>query len=188
MKRFTLTDLIDKKNLLAWLNADGKPPTAMVRSDADRARGLGYGWENKVQKPVTNEETLDAWWSDYRAALRADFEKSALNTHKPQTHKQFIADCLRSLGIKGFGTVAERVQRAVAFRPDIYRDAASVKAEKAAEAARLKTFWEEKLAEGRARRAAEDAVLKESEDARAVWHADLMNQTSAASGTGNNAA
>jgi hypothetical protein len=140
MQRFTLTDFaLNKKTLLAWLNQDGDPPTAMVPCAANGSPYRGhsfYGWARKTAKPVTDIETLDVWWSDYRAALCADFQKSPLNKHKPYTDKRFMTDCLASLGIRG-GTVEQRRARAVAARPDLYTDAATVKAAAAAEAARV---------------------------------------------------
>jgi hypothetical protein len=140
MQRFTLTDFaLDKNNLLAWLNQDGNPPTAMVPCAANgspyRSHSF-YGWGKKVAKPVTDLETLDVWWNDYRAALYADFQKSPLNKHKPYSDRRFMTDCLASLGIRG-GTVEARRARAVAARPDLYTDATTVKAAAAAEAARV---------------------------------------------------
>lgn len=57
--RFTLSDFArDKNTLLAWLNHDGKPPTALVPKAADghrHGRGISgfYSWATKVTKAVT---------------------------------------------------------------------------------------------------------------------------------------
>ena len=137
MKRFTLPDLIDKKNLIAWLSYDGEPPTVTVRTGSDYVHGRGI-CPTMETKPVADEETLAKWWSDHRHALALEWSKSTMNTNKPQTRTQWIAECLRFVGIKGFGTVAQRVQRAIAFRPDLYKDAKTVEAEEDAQIAALK--------------------------------------------------
>lgn len=120
--RFAITDFTDKQKLLAWLNYDANPPKASVRINS-----CGYGTRayqpSKIEvKPVTDETTLEIWWSDYRDKLLNDWQKSALNPYKPQTYKQFLADCLRSLGIKG-GTVKDRIKKAIAAHPDFYSQA-----------------------------------------------------------------
>jgi len=129
MNRFTLTDLLDKKKMLQWLNQGGDPPMALVRTAASGRRFSSFGaGARKEPKPVTDTQTLDVWWSDYRAELSAAFMKSAHNLHKQQTHTQFLAECLSSLGIKG-GTVKNRIERAKIARPDLYaNDAASAAA------------------------------------------------------------
>ena len=62
---------------------------------------------------------LEIWWSGYRANRAMEWQKSPANPYKPQTFKQFLADCLRSLGIKG-GTVEERIKKAIATHPALY--------------------------------------------------------------------
>lgn len=119
----TVSDLaLDKKNMIAWLNYDGAPPTVQVRTSKPSTARHGYGsyaWETRA---VIDAETLEIWWKELRNDLESEFSKSPHNHHKPQTHTQFLAWCLSSIGIKG-GTVADRVQRAKASRPDIYCDA-----------------------------------------------------------------
>ncbi len=115
-------------------------------------------------------DTVSIWWNAHRRALSIEFAKSAFNQHKPQTEKQWLAECLKAIGIKGFGTIAERVQRAIAFRPDLYKDAKSVRAEDEAEAARIKAL--------RSQMTADRAVtVKVAEELRANPHADLMQAT-----------
>jgi hypothetical protein len=136
MQRFTLPDLVNKKNLIAWLAYDGSPPMVPVTIPAAKQYGMGVKSHTRIV-PVDSEETLAIWWSAHRRALSIEYARSPFNQHKPQTHTQWIAECLKAVGIKGFGTVAQRVQRAIAFRPDLYKDAKTVKAEEAAEAARI---------------------------------------------------
>lgn len=90
MKRFTLTDLTDKKNLIEWLNYDGNPPMVDMptgNSPWRNSRFIGYGTE---RKPVADEETLDRWWSNHRQWLALEWSKSPHNAHKPQTCTQFL--------------------------------------------------------------------------------------------------
>jgi sugar lactone lactonase YvrE len=117
--RFLLTDFTDKKKLLEWLNYDGNPPKAAVRVGASGYGTRVYQASRIEEKPVTDESTLEIWWSDYRANRAVEWQKSPANPYKPQTHKQFLADCLRSLGIKG-GTVEERIKKAIATHPALY--------------------------------------------------------------------
>jgi hypothetical protein len=164
MPRFTLSDLIDKENLIAWLNQDGNPPTVSVMVHVPGSSR--YGPHGKIEtQPVTDLDTLGLWWSGYRSSLATAFLKPADNRHKAQTHGQFIAWCLGEVGIRSGGTVAERVQRAVAARPDLYTDAATVKARNEADAAQRRPEWEAKLAEGRVKDEADRAALRAAEEA-----------------------
>jgi hypothetical protein len=118
----TISDLLDKQKMIAWLAHDGKPPTVAVETAASRQR---WGYRSSVAarsevKPVADEETLDLWWRRYRDDLTADWIKSPANPHKPQTWTQFVGDCLRAIGIKG-GKVQDRVKKAVAAFPEIYQ-------------------------------------------------------------------
>lgn len=150
--RYTLSDLTDKRKLIAWLNADGKPPLVKVAVKNEEASTSRYGYGASYHnyhtetRPVSDEDTLSIWWNDHRNALALEWSKSALNTTKPQTHKQFIAECLRSIGIKGFGTVEERVKRACALRPDLYVSAESVQAREEAERIANKQAQKERIA------------------------------------------
>ncbi len=131
--RVTVSDLLDPQTMLAWLNADGKPPTVSVLYGArSSSRWHGSAYQTKA---VTDEETLAKWWREHRHQNALEWLKSRLNQHKPQTEGQFMSDCLKACGIKAGGTVKERVQRAILMRPDRYTDAATVKAREAAEEA-----------------------------------------------------
>lgn len=124
--QFVLTDFTDKTKLLEWLNHDGNPPKALVtvETPGSRYRFTGYQPVKKHETPVTDEDTLDTWWRDYRASLAMDWQKSPANPYKPKTHKQFLADCLRFLGIK-CGTVEQRIKTAIATHPDLYTQSVS---------------------------------------------------------------
>jgi hypothetical protein len=118
--RFNLSELTnDKKKLLEWLNYDGNPPTVMVETAGSRARwGMrGSYASKKEEKKVIDEATLDDWWTEHRQHLSNEWAK--VTPYKQQTHKQFLAECVRSMGIKG-GTVEERIKKAIASRPDLY--------------------------------------------------------------------
>ncbi len=171
MKRITLPDLIDPTNLIAWLAYDGKPPTVEVFIPASRQYGMGYKGTRETHA-VVDADTVSIWWNALSGSFcRSSSRSLRLNQHKPQTEKQWLAECLKAIGIKGFGTIAERVQRiAIAFRPDLYKDAKSVRAEDEAEAAH-------RSANDPAMTADRAVTVKVAEELRANPHADLMQAT-----------
>jgi hypothetical protein len=60
--------------------------------------------------------------------LAWDWQKSAQNPYKAKTHKQFLADCVASLGIKRKGSLGERIKQALLTRPDLYTKNARTRA------------------------------------------------------------
>ena len=110
IKGLTLADLwAEKQRLIAWLGADGHPPTVFVETVESR-RCCG---KNKEERPVVDGETFDAWWAEWRDANAQAWRKSALNRFKPQTPGQWLSECLSlGLGIKG-GTLEDRIARAI---------------------------------------------------------------------------
>ena len=121
--RLTLTDLLSPATMIAWLNDQEHPPTVQVTTSASYHRWSSsrYGGSKTETKSVSDAETLEVCWKNYRQMLATDWSKSALNPLKPKTHKQEVAEWLSSMGIKG-GSVAERIKRAKALRPDLYSD------------------------------------------------------------------
>ncbi len=120
---FTLRDLAKPENMLAWLNADGKPPTVYVETVASRARWYG-ATKQKEAKPVADKETLDLWWTEYRNELRTQWDKHPMNHMKRKTLGQLLAECFsKALGIKK-GSIAERRKAAIAMFPEMYQPAA----------------------------------------------------------------
>ncbi len=109
---FTLSDLVDKDMLVAWL---GKPTTI-------------------------NAENVGGWWRNYRDALSEDWSKTTDYRRIYQTRGQWMDECLKATGIKAGGTRKDRLQRAIAKRPDLYINAAEAKriAEEEEEADRQK--------------------------------------------------
>ena len=155
LPRFTMSDLaLDKKNMIAWLNYDGNPPTVEVPGEVINRNGFWTGRGPTVTKPVTDIESLDQWWKDYRAELAADLSRKPFCELKPQTHTQFLAECLKELGVKRGGTIYQRVQHAVASRPDLYVGAAEVKAAEAKRQAEILAAWKADHAEMEERHAA----------------------------------
>jgi len=138
-RRYNLSDLADFDNLANWLAQDGNPPRVQIETAASRLRwgATRYGGSRYETRTVSDAETAREWWSAYRRDLALEWAKSKLNTCKWQTHTQFIDECLRACGIKRGGTVAERVKRAIAARPDVYTDAETVRAREEAEHAEL---------------------------------------------------
>lgn len=112
--RFTLADLQDNRKLVKWLGLDGNAPTVSMPISRYRP------WAGHTVKEVADESTAEQWWNDYRETLALDWRKSKDNPYKPQTHAQFIDECLRAIGIKRGGTVKERIERAKIRFPDIY--------------------------------------------------------------------
>ena len=121
----TLRDLHASTQIfIEWLAHDGNPPMAMMPTTkrspfGSYGRGPSYVFGRREPRPVTDTETLAEWWDEYRQSLSKEWSRSAHNKHKAQTHTQFLAECLSSIGVRG-GTVRERVARAIAVRPDLY--------------------------------------------------------------------
>jgi hypothetical protein len=114
---FKLTDFTDPQKFLEWLNYDGKPPTTVIGRWNSLVR-RGY---TTTVRAVTDPETLESWWRSHRQANLEAWQKSKDNPYKPlTTHSQYIAECLRFLGFKT-DSVASRLEKAIASRPDIYQ-------------------------------------------------------------------
>ncbi len=65
-------------------------------------------------------ESIERKWREYRQQLFEDWQRSALNPHKPQTHGNFVRECAReAFGVKG-RTREEVVAACLAARPDLY--------------------------------------------------------------------
>jgi hypothetical protein len=102
-KTFTLSDLVDKDMLAAWLGLDGN-------------------------SPIVKSEDVGGWWRNYRESLSEDWSKTADYRKIYQTRGQWMDECLKATGIKAGGTRKDRLQRAIAKRPDLYINAATLKA------------------------------------------------------------
>lgn len=121
--RFDLSELNNNPaKMIEWLGYDGNVPTVTISKDATYRRGYGYGHHEYETLPVTDTRTLAAFISAYRDELRDAWAK--VNPHREPTHKQWLGKLLSELGIKG-GSVAARLARAKAARPDLYSDVES---------------------------------------------------------------